>query len=91
VRELQNIIERIVVIKKRGIIEVQDLPEKLIKPKKPSFEFDLTKGYETLVTEFEKNLIMKALSEANGVKSKAAKVLNINRTTLIERMKRLGI
>lgn len=91
VRELQNIIERIVVIKKKGIIEVEDLPEKLIKPKKPSFEFDLRKGYDTLVSEFEKSLIMRALSEAKGVKSKAAKVLNINRTTLIEKMKRLGI
>ncbi|MCX7856712.1 MAG: sigma-54 dependent transcriptional regulator [Deltaproteobacteria bacterium] len=91
VRELQNIIERIVVIKKRGTIEVEDLPDKLYKPKKPTFEFDLQKGYDVLVTEFEKNLIMRALSEANGVKSKAAKVLNINRTTLIEKMKRLGI
>lgn len=91
VRELQNIIERIVVIKKKGIIDVDDLPEKLLKPKKPSFEPDLNKGYDTLVTEFEKSLIMKALSEAKGVKSRAAKVLNINRTTLIEKMKRLGI
>jgi hypothetical protein len=33
---------------------------------------------------------MKALGETQGVKSKAAQVLNINRTTLIEKMKRLA-
>lgn len=91
VRELQNVIERIVVLKKRGRIEVDDLPEKMIRPTKPVFEFDLSKGYETLVTEFEKSLIMKALAEAKGIKSKAAKALNLNRTTLIEKMRRLGI
>jgi DNA-binding NtrC family response regulator len=31
------------------------------------------------------------LQETNGVKSKAAQVLSLNRTTLIEKMKRLGI
>ncbi|MDW8002990.1 MAG: sigma-54 dependent transcriptional regulator [Deltaproteobacteria bacterium] len=91
VRELQNIIERIVVLRKKGIIQVEDLPEKVYGRGEPKFEFDLKRGYDVLVTEFEKNLIMKALSEAHGVKSKAAKVLNLNRTTLIEKMKRLGI
>ena len=49
------------------------------------------RGYDTLVSEFEKGLITKALGETQGVKSKAAQVLNINRTTLIEKMKRLGL
>ena len=52
---------------------------------------DMEKGYDTLVSEFEKSLITKALGETQGVKSKAAQVLNINRTTLIEKMKRLGL
>jgi len=51
----------------------------------------MEKGYDTLVSEFEKSLITKALGETQGVKSKAAQVLNINRTTLIEKMKRLGL
>ena len=49
------------------------------------------KGYDTLVSEFEQTLILKALGETNGVKSRAAQILSMNRTTLIEKMKRLGI
>ncbi len=52
---------------------------------------DIDRGYDTLVSEFEKTLIMKALNETQGVKSRAAQALNINRTTLIEKMKRLGL
>jgi DNA-binding NtrC family response regulator len=48
---------------------------------------DLNRALE----DYEKRLITHALTVTNGVKSQAAKFLNINRTTLIERMKRLGL
>ncbi|MCX8111534.1 MAG: sigma-54 dependent transcriptional regulator [Syntrophorhabdaceae bacterium] len=89
VRELNNIVERVVVIKKKGVITIEDLPEKLWTLKEREQQIDIQRGYETLVTEFEKAIIMKALKETKGVKSKAASILNINRTTLIEKMKRL--
>lgn len=89
IRELQNIIERVVVIKKKGCIDIEDLPEKLWSVKGEVFEVDMHKGYDTLVSEFEKTIIAKALQETSGVKSKAAQMLNINRTTLIEKIKRL--
>ena len=96
VRELQNIIERMVVLKRSGHIDIEDLPEKFYSHEReeaprPDADIDIDKGYDTLVSEFEKTLIMKALSETQGVKSKAAQALNINRTTLIEKMKRLGL
>ncbi|OPX95598.1 MAG: Nitrogen fixation protein VnfA [Syntrophorhabdus sp. PtaB.Bin047] len=94
VRELQNVVERMVVLKREGHIDIEDLPEKLYSHEKeevPTPEIDIDKGYDTLVSEFEKTLIMKALTETQGVKSKAAQALNINRTTLIEKMKRLGL
>ncbi len=98
VRELQNIVERVVVLKRNGHIDLEDLPEKLYSGENDMREgqenvsaFDIERGYDTLVSEFEKNLIVKALGETQGVKSKAAQVLNINRTTLIEKMKRLGL
>jgi len=91
VRELKNIVERNVILKKNGIIEVEDLPEKLWKARDNHQQLDIQKGYETLVTEFEKSIIAKALQETKGVKSKAANMLNLNRTTLIEKMKRLGM
>jgi DNA-binding NtrC family response regulator len=89
VRELQNIIERIVVLKRKGLIDIEDLPEKFWNVKGETFEVDIQKGYDTLVSEFEKTIISKALQETSGVKSKAAQMLNMNRTTLIEKMKRL--
>ena len=89
VRELQNIIERIVVIKKKGCIDIEDLPEKFWNIKGETPQMDIQKGYDSLVSEFEKNIIAKALQETSGVKSKAAQMLNMNRTTLIEKMKRL--
>src|SRR5208283_3556179 len=92
VRELQNLVERLVVLKKSGLINIEDLPEKFYGlQKREEQQFDLRKGYDTLVSEFEQNLILKALNETNGVKSRAAQVLSMNRTTLIEKMKRLGI
>jgi len=89
VRELQNIVERIVVLKKHGIVNLDDLPEKFLKVNEERFPVDIQRGYETLVSEFEKTIITKALQQTSGVKSKAAQILNMNRTTLIEKMKRL--
>jgi len=40
------------------------------------------------VESFENELIIKALKQAGGVKSKAAKLLNLNRTTLLEKIKK---
>jgi transcriptional regulator with GAF, ATPase, and Fis domain len=91
VRELQNLIERVVVLKKKGIIDLEDLPEKIYLAEQKQSHLEIEKGYDTLVSNFEKSLILQALQETNGVKSKAAQVLSLNRTTLIEKMKRLGI
>ncbi|MEA3436152.1 MAG: helix-turn-helix domain-containing protein, partial [Thermodesulfobacteriota bacterium] len=40
------------------------------------------------VTEFEKALILKSLEKTEWVKNKAAKLLHLNRTTLVEKIKR---
>ncbi len=44
-----------------------------------------------LIEDIEKDLILKAIKKAKGVKSKAATLLNLNRTTLIEKMKKMGL
>ena len=43
------------------------------------------------VEKYETQLIFKALKKANGVKSEAARLLGINRTTLLEKLRRRGI
>jgi sigma-54 specific flagellar transcriptional regulator A len=40
------------------------------------------------VTEFEKDLILQSLEKTKWVKNKAAKLLQLNRTTLVEKIKR---
>ena len=43
------------------------------------------------VAEIEKRMIIDALALANGVKARAAALLKLNRTTLVEKMRRLGM
>jgi transcriptional regulator with PAS, ATPase and Fis domain len=100
VRELQNLIERIVVIKESGEVTVDDLPAKMrlsVKtgekstaepdPIFPDQGIDLNKTVE----DFEINLLCQALEKASGIKSNAARLLGINRTTLVEKIKRFKI
>jgi nitrogen regulation protein NR(I) len=44
-----------------------------------------------IVSTLERNLIMKALERTGGVRSKAAQLLGLNRTTLLEKLKKMGI
>jgi nitrogen regulation protein NR(I) len=44
-----------------------------------------------MVSSLERHLIMQALEKARGVRSKAAQLLSLNRTTLLEKMKKMGI
>jgi DNA-binding NtrC family response regulator len=100
VRELENLIEMFVVMKEEGDIEVADLPPKLLNqgnvPTSSTFFecIDLpTDGidFNNMVSQFEKNLLIQALCKASGVKNRAAKLLNLNRTTLVEKLKRFKI
>ncbi len=90
VRELENVVERTVALTEDSVITVSDLPHQIS-------EMALTKVSERgvdmvkTITEIEKMMILEALSLTNGVKAKAAAMLNINRTTLVEKMRRLGM
>jgi transcriptional regulator NrdR family protein/DNA-binding protein Fis len=44
-----------------------------------------------VVKDYEKRLILEALEKSNWVKTKAAKLLNINRTTLVEKIKKQNL
>ncbi len=96
VRELQNLVEMLVVMKEYGSVEISDLPNKVrisqgvttggaaSTVEVPDGGIDLN---ETLC-EFEKDLLKKALKKSDGVKNRAAKLLRLNRTTLVEKLKR---
>ena len=93
VRELRNLIERIVVLNEGEEILPDDLPAKLRTENgqqiQPRLEVDGEGiSFSTAVSEFEKALIISALEKTNWVKNKAAQLLKIKRTTLVEKIKR---
>jgi DNA-binding NtrC family response regulator len=96
VRELENLIERIAILKGKGFIAPEDLPEKLVPTVAnglmpaldiPSDGLD----FDGAVQAFERQLLAKALERTHGVKSKAAELLQMNRTTLVEKVKKLRL
>jgi transcriptional regulator of acetoin/glycerol metabolism len=96
VRELENLIEMIVVLKEEGNIEIADLPDKIVNSchvrKINGIEItDEGLDLNALIDSFEKDLLARALEKAGGAKNKAAKLLNINRTTFVEKLKRFKI
>lgn len=94
IRELENMIERLVILANEDKITVGDLPEKLLahwkKPGAQQYPHLLEDGFSlnVAVHDFERNLILQALDRTGWVKNQAAKLLSINRTTLIEKMKK---
>jgi DNA-binding NtrC family response regulator len=97
VRELQNLIEMLVVMKEDGEICIEDLPPKFRNIQKiieSSSSIDIMEegfSFNDRVSKLEKDLLLKALKMSGGVKNRAAKLLNLNRTTLVEKLKRLNI
>ena len=93
VRELKNMMERMVVLKGSGQISAQDLPSEIKSTHKyePSTTIEISDEgicLNSAVTEFEKALILQSLEKTKWVKNKAAKLLHLNRTTLVEKIKR---
>ena len=84
VRELENVIDHAIIIAKQDKILPKDLPQFLFQRTLPAQEF-------ITLQDYEKNLILKTLQETNWNKHKAAKILNINRSTLYGKMKRYGL
>ena len=98
IRELENMIERLVVLSQSGTIEVSDLPERLLRRPVSADQTaehfiafsDQGVNLPRELEQFENRLIVGALRQANGITSKAAQLLHVNRTTLVEKMKRKG-
>ena len=97
VRELRNLLEQLVVLgRPEGVIEVRDLPPHLLSPRDvdtpPSgmpWQFgpagiDFYREMEAI----EDRIIAQALRLSGGNKKEAARLLRVNRTTLLEKLKR---
>jgi transcriptional regulator with GAF, ATPase, and Fis domain len=93
IRELENLVERMVIIKGSGKVTINDLPEKYVGTKsKPALEsVPLPNNgicLSSAVEEFENKLIVQALEKTGGNKKEAALLLNLKRTTFIEKLKK---
>ena len=98
VRELQNLMERIATLKRSGVIEPEDLPSRMLGEAgriRQGFHIDVDKeeriDFKALVDEFENHLIVAALARFDWNKNKAAGFLTLNRTTLVEKIKKKGL
>lgn len=96
VRELENLITRIAILKRVGVVEPSDLPEQFHGSSPPPPQMGLyvpSEGMDMAETmeQLETSLIRQALNKADGNKAQAARLLGLNRTTLVEKVKRLGL
>lgn len=96
VRELENIMERVVALTDGDIITLQDLPSNIarIYQERGAAPTNVTQNGIDMVqaiSDIERRMISDALQLAGGVKARAAQMLSINRTTLVEKMRRLGL
>ncbi len=94
IRELENIIERAVVLCRGKYITRQDLPPQIEATTLEEAVFDpcnLEHSYEEKMRHFELAMIKEALSNTSGNQSAAAKILGISERRIRFRMEKLGI
>ena len=95
IRELENAVEMAVIrSQERTVIEIGDFPvaRESGQPTDSSSETGLRPGagYKEIVGRFERELIRQVLDRTAGNKTQAADVLQLKRTTLVEKIKKLG-
>jgi len=91
IRELENLIERIVVLNKSNIIEIADLPPVMLAGNDFSTDADMENGLVAAVEAYEKKLILEALERNAFNKVQTAKELFINRSTFMSKLKKYDI
>ncbi|MAU92507.1 MAG: sigma-54-dependent Fis family transcriptional regulator [Gammaproteobacteria bacterium TMED182] len=100
VRELMNLVERLTILHAGQVVDVQQLPEKYRfgsesalseQAGSPDRLPDEGVDLKDHIARMEMQLIQEALDRENGVVAKAAALLGLQRTTLVEKMKKLGI
>ena len=95
IRQLENVIERSLAFSQdRSQIDLDDLPPEIQAATDPAVEVhvafpDEGMCFEDYVHDVERELIRQALKTSDGNKRRAADLLQLKRTTLIEKMKRL--
>lgn len=93
IRELRNVVERIVVLSKNSEVDISFLPQNIIENKGKKIS-DITYSnlkLDDIISYAEKDALLKAMKLARGNKAKAAKLLDIPRSTLYFKLDRYGL
>lgn len=85
-RELRNVIKRSVLLAKDDMIDISTLPEEIIYNSNTRGESNIN-SLKGVANEAERERILKVLTQTGNNKSKAAKILNIDRKTLYNKLK----
>jgi two-component system NtrC family response regulator len=98
IREMENVIERAIILGTGDTITLADIPERIrnfdaktIDSVTHALDADAIPPLDAAVEALERDLIHRAMVQSHNVVSNAAKLLSIKRTTLIAKMKKLGI
>ena len=105
IRQLANVVERLTILYPTQSVDITDLPEEVrgpwIAPDSPMLSKDFhaviyafpEKGIhlKNYLEDLEIHFISQALSLSNGVVARAAELLNMRRTTLVEKMRKYGM
>ena len=93
VRELENIIEQTVVLSGKDVLDAADLPQIIRQGTQKQDEAPLVSQQMEILPlgEMEKQLIERALEQANGNQSQAARMLKIPRHVLLYKMKKYSL
>jgi two-component system NtrC family response regulator len=95
IRELENTIERALVLSSDETLSLGDLPDYLVEKKEEKIDFDkivpLSLSLAEALEQIEEKLIVRALTCSNNVQSKAAKMLGISRHLMHYKLKKYGM
>jgi len=91
IRELENIIERSVLLADGQIINADNLPDEILYFQNNDLNSSNKQELKSVVEEAEKKYIERVLRETNGNKKLASRILNIDPATLYRKTEKLGI
>jgi two-component system NtrC family response regulator len=94
VRELENVIERSVILAPGDMITVADLPAQIRNPKSGTLQLDGIPdgvGLSETLAAVEKRMILRAMTMTGNVQTKAAKILGIGKSGLNQKLKKFNI
>jgi transcriptional regulator with PAS, ATPase and Fis domain len=91
IRELENYMERAIVLNKTGKLTLIDFPESIARSQKAIVEFNESDGLVGAIETYEKKLIMAELGNNKGNKAKTAQKFKVNRSTFMSKLKKYDI